>query len=617
MLKLKKFFAALVSCGLASAMMFAAACSGNGDTSTNSGSESGATESSNTEESSTAEESSVEESSVAEESSTEDSSGVEESSGDEESTGTEESGDDEEEDDEYTLSSTTVYFVGDSTVCEFSDSYYLPRYGYGTQFGNYVDSTYVTVKNLALSGRSSKSFISEDNYTTLTSSISEGDYLIIGFGHNDEKSDDAERYTAPTLNAAETEGTFQYYLYNYYIAVAIEKGATPILCTPIVRYNSSSNYTGSSGHVTSDGDYAACIRNLAENYSVTCVDLTTITTELYTTLGEEAQWFHAFTKAKHAEDGDETARSVALKGSETGETVSVVPDGMDSTHINMYGAKMISYQIATALQTARKTCNLGYYVLDNITEPTKANDLEAAYNSSYEYKPYSAPTLSSTGYSTVTDSVDGSTSYNLYKTVFGDVGGASKLSNYTFTNTDSVYTIDNSSSNNGKLSSSKDGLGAIFTQIDVSKTFAASVTVKLTAVGSGASNQSGFGLMLRDDMYIDTYDTAISTNYIAAGALDTSNSYAIFSKTDDSMTKKSAFGAMAAGDTYTVSISGGGQIFKVTVTDGTSTYTATYTDFSLTATDENYIYLCMFAARGIAVEFSDFTFAITGDAQSA
>ena len=56
------------------------------------------------------------------------------------------------------LDPITIYLVGDSTVCSFTDGYYYPRYGYGTQLGNYLDEK-ATVINLALSGRSSKSFI--------------------------------------------------------------------------------------------------------------------------------------------------------------------------------------------------------------------------------------------------------------------------------------------------------------------------------------------------------------------------------------------------------------------------------------------------------------------------
>lgn len=156
------------------------------------------------------------------------------------------------------LKDTEIIMVGDSTMCSFSDSYYYPRYGYGTQMSNYFDSK-AKVTNLAISGRSSLSFINETAYQTMLNNLDEGDYLVIGFGHNDEKSDDATRYAAPTLDAKDTEKTgdaynFQYILNEYYIEMAIEKGATPILCTPIVRLSNKDDYSGSNGHITSDGD---------------------------------------------------------------------------------------------------------------------------------------------------------------------------------------------------------------------------------------------------------------------------------------------------------------------------------------------------------------------------
>lgn len=33
-----------------------------------------------------------------------------------------------------------IWVIGDSTVSEFSDNYYYPRYGYGTQLGEYINS---------------------------------------------------------------------------------------------------------------------------------------------------------------------------------------------------------------------------------------------------------------------------------------------------------------------------------------------------------------------------------------------------------------------------------------------------------------------------------------------
>ncbi len=83
-----------------------------------------------------------------------------------------------------------VYLVGDSTVCDYSssDNQSLDRYGWGQKLAGCYNG--VSVTNLALSGRSSRSFLTEKNYQTLKSSIGKGDYLFIQFGHNEEKTDE-------------------------------------------------------------------------------------------------------------------------------------------------------------------------------------------------------------------------------------------------------------------------------------------------------------------------------------------------------------------------------------------------------------------------------------------
>ena len=44
------------------------------------------------------------------------------------------------------LTNTSLFCVGDSTMSSFSDSYYLPRYGYGTQLSNYFNEKVNVVK---------------------------------------------------------------------------------------------------------------------------------------------------------------------------------------------------------------------------------------------------------------------------------------------------------------------------------------------------------------------------------------------------------------------------------------------------------------------------------------
>ena len=229
----------------------------------------------------------------------------------------------------------TVYMVGDSTVCNYTNdtSLAFPRNGYGMWVGNYLNEN-ATVVNLALSGRSSKSFLQEANYTTLKNSISAGDYLIIGFGHNDEKVEDDTRYTNPTGDVND-QTSFQYYLYTYYVKLAMDAGAHPILCTPIVRRHTSNNYEGSSGHVTNGGDYAQAIVDLGAQYNVPVIHLRDLTKAYYSSL-----------------TADQTAKLHATTGK--------VETNIDNTHLNSYGAAQVAYMFAKALSTS--TSGLASYV---------------------------------------------------------------------------------------------------------------------------------------------------------------------------------------------------------------------------------------------------------------
>ncbi len=485
-----------------------------------------------------------------------------------------------------------IYVVGDSTVCEFSDNYYLPRYGYGTQLHEYLNVKKEQVVNLALSGRSSKSFLTESAYTTLTSSISAGDYLIIGFGHNDEKSAEPARFTdpsAPHTQATTAKGdSFQYVLYENYVKVAKEKGATPILCTPITRYDASGSYTGAKVHVTTDGNYPEAIKTLGAATSTTVIDLTGLTATEYKKDNAAAANYHAHTTYK-------------LEGE------TKVPDGRDDTHINKYGAKMVAYQFAQALKNT--DCALKNTVKD-VAAPTKEADFADAVKVDYLKPTYEAFDASAHAANLLAQTGD----VNWYKTVMGEVGGASKLNTYEFNYTDDVFTLGNAN-NNGKFTDSQDGFGAAFIQIDANKNFTASAEVKIKSFNK-TNSQAGFGLMLRDDIFVDTYSSTINSNFVAAGALAEGGG-AIFAHEGGSIKKAGNATTVAAEATYTVSIERIGQTVNVAFSDGTHDYTKTYTDFDFVAVDNDYMYLCLFANRGIVCEFSNVQFTITGTSQGA
>lgn len=148
---------------------------------------------------------------------------------------------------------SNIWIVGDSTVSGFNDNYYYPRYGWETQIGNYLDGSFA-VQNLALSGRSSKSYKADPEYQTLLGGMKNGDYLLVGFGHNDEKAE-AERYTNPNGTYLD-QGSFANSLYENYIKPAQAAGCKVILCTPIVRRTATGVWSDSDLHITTtSGDF--------------------------------------------------------------------------------------------------------------------------------------------------------------------------------------------------------------------------------------------------------------------------------------------------------------------------------------------------------------------------
>jgi lysophospholipase L1-like esterase len=509
--------------------------------------------------------------------------------------------------DDSALSSATVYVVGDSTVCNYikadgsftDSSYFYPRYGYATQFSNYLSSK-ITVNNLALSGRSSKSFLAEENYTTLKNSIKAGDFLVIGFGHNDEKSDDPDRF-ADASKSTETEGSFKYNLYNYYCKIALDAGATPILCSPICRVSSSNDYSGSNGHVTgATGDYGQAVIDLGTEKNIQVVDLRGITKAIYTELGySEAIFFHAMTTG-------------------TSDTEPKV-ESVDTTHINIYGAKRIAYEFAKVIQAS--SCALAPYVdTTKLVVPAKATDLVKNPNYKYvAYSPVNWPAYTPISrFTTITS--------GWYGTAFGDCGGDPTTESKDFIAKETSAGIfrvgqgDTATSQNGKITGSTLGTSLVFTQLPVSRNFTLTAEAKVIKAVAGKT-QAGFGLMLRDDCYIPTNDKSIASNLVTAGmyipqggTVNVNFAYESGKLVNSDTTLTSEY---AANDTVTLTIKRLGQVVTVTTVFKDQTYTKTFTDFDFVAKDTEYFYAGMFATRGTVVEFTDVVLTDDGESQGA
>jgi lysophospholipase L1-like esterase len=115
----------------------------------------------------------------------------------------------------------TIYTIGDSTMSNKKPEGY-PETGWCQIVDQYFIEG-VKVENHARNGRSSKSFIDEGRWQTVLDSLTEGDFVFIQFGHNDEKEYDSTRYTTPFgtysdnlkkfVNESREKGASQYYLH--------------------------------------------------------------------------------------------------------------------------------------------------------------------------------------------------------------------------------------------------------------------------------------------------------------------------------------------------------------------------------------------------------------------
>ena len=502
---------------------------------------------------------------------------------------------------------STLYIVGDSTVDEFltesgtpkDTTYFYERCGWGGHIKDYTEN--ITIKNYGASGRSSKDYLTTAYYSDISSNIKSGDYLMIGFGHNDEKSDDATRFTDASKPITDNT-SFKYSLYENYIKLAESKGATPILCTPIVRLSPTGDYTGSSAHITSTGNYSQAIIELGQEKNVKVIDLTTYTKNLYTEIGyDNAVYYHAITAGS----------------SQTEPNLSTV----DKTHINNFGAMTFDYYIATELYKD-SSCYLGNYVKDEITAPTKEKDLKV--NSSYKYTAYSAPNLAtySPGDQFKT------TTAGWYGTAFGDAGGDPTVASngYIAKETSTgVFQVGQSKSAatyyKGKISNTAEGIAFCFKQISINDDFEFSVKAKVLKV-NGDDKQDGFGIMLRDACWLPAQDSSLLSNYVAAGifrnkATDIVANFSRANLTEITKSTNTLSAYPAVNDELEFKITRTGQSVICETKIGTTTYTTNYLDFDFVAKDSEYFYLGMFGARGTVVEFSQVTYTKTGESQGA
>lgn len=234
--------------------------------------------------------------------------------------------------------STTIFIIGDSTAADKQNPLTNPERGWGMMLQGCFDR-HVQVSNHAVNGRSSKSFITEGRWQRVLEQLRPGDYVVIQFGHNDEKLDTA-RHTEPG-------GTFDENLRRF-VREACERKATPILMNAVVRRNFFQASDGSAEdealrntkyedeQVNSDtlidthGAYLLSPRRVAEELGVVFIDANRITHNLEQGMGiEGSRRLHMWYRP--------------------GEVASIPNGRHDNTHYNVFGARLVAGLLADAI----------------------------------------------------------------------------------------------------------------------------------------------------------------------------------------------------------------------------------------------------------------------------
>jgi len=188
------------------------------------------------------------------------------------------------------------YIIGDSTVKNGNGTGRDGQWGWGDFIAPYFDTSKISVRNHAIGGRSSRTFITEGRWDRIMSGLKKGDYVIMQFGHNDGGPlDDTARARGtirgigeeskdiynPITKKNETVHTYGWYMRKY-IEDAKSKGAIPIVCSPIPR-----NDWKDGKVIRSSDSYRKWAKEVADAEHVDFIDLNDLVAIEYEKIGPE------------------------------------------------------------------------------------------------------------------------------------------------------------------------------------------------------------------------------------------------------------------------------------------------------------------------------------------
>lgn len=165
----------------------------------------------------------------------------------------------------------TLYILGDSTVTDQPSEYpYDPEKtycGWGQVIPMLFDNA-IAVSNHSESGATTAE-AREIHFKAVRDKIKPGDYLVLEFGHNDQKQPELDAFGGYADNL------------RWFVEYAQRCGAQPVLNAPINRIIFDEN----GKIINLLGDYRNAVKSVAEEKAIPFIDLFTATTDFFEPLG--------------------------------------------------------------------------------------------------------------------------------------------------------------------------------------------------------------------------------------------------------------------------------------------------------------------------------------------
>lgn len=189
------------------------------------------------------------------------------------------------------------YIIGDSTVRNGDGTGKNGQVGWGTVIDVYFDTSRISIQNLAIGGRSSRTFLTDGRWDKILATLQKGDYVIMQFGHNDGGAlddtarargtikgigDDSVEIYNPIRKMKEVVHTYGWYMRKY-VNESKAKGAIPIVCSPIPHNDWENNKVKR----WSEDSYTGWAKQIAETEGAYFIDLNNLISDEYEKRGPD------------------------------------------------------------------------------------------------------------------------------------------------------------------------------------------------------------------------------------------------------------------------------------------------------------------------------------------